>query len=272
MPVDRRDDTHAQGAIMPIAIACPSCSGKFKAPDNAAGRTVKCPKCGSTIDVPDALSELDDLPTKSQGKRPARSRTASEVDESGSSGNDGPTPGGKPHRTARALAIGGVGVLVLILIGIAILAFGRRDTKNHPGDDPRPAAQANGPSGNGGTQVPEKAAKQGGGGTNASSSRPTEEEARSKLKLALNSWVFGDSPEKFRTDHPTIRLGVRLHGLDKLARYDIGAARQTALGYEFAVTHVFENKAGQEIRRSGKVAVARFEGDQWFIQGLGGDD
>ncbi len=37
---------------MPIAIVCPSCGSKIKAPDNAAGRRAKCPKCASPVDVP----------------------------------------------------------------------------------------------------------------------------------------------------------------------------------------------------------------------------
>jgi hypothetical protein len=36
---------------MPIAVACP-CGVKLKAPDAAAGRRVKCPKCGNPLSVP----------------------------------------------------------------------------------------------------------------------------------------------------------------------------------------------------------------------------
>lgn len=37
---------------MPIKVACPICSSAFKAPDNAAGKTAKCPKCGGPIEIP----------------------------------------------------------------------------------------------------------------------------------------------------------------------------------------------------------------------------
>lgn len=37
---------------MPIAVVCPSCSTRMNAPDTAAGRRTKCPKCGSAIVVP----------------------------------------------------------------------------------------------------------------------------------------------------------------------------------------------------------------------------
>jgi hypothetical protein len=39
---------------MPISVACSSCASKFKAPDHAAGRSTKCPKCGEPLVVPAA--------------------------------------------------------------------------------------------------------------------------------------------------------------------------------------------------------------------------
>jgi S1-C subfamily serine protease len=36
---------------MPIVISCPSCKAKLKAPDNAVGKAVKCPGCGTAIAV-----------------------------------------------------------------------------------------------------------------------------------------------------------------------------------------------------------------------------
>jgi len=35
-----------------IEVACPKCMSRFNAPDNAAGRTAKCPNCGSPIEIP----------------------------------------------------------------------------------------------------------------------------------------------------------------------------------------------------------------------------
>jgi hypothetical protein len=43
----------AQGVTMPIAITCPTCHARAKAPDAAAGRTARCPKCGAAVTVPD---------------------------------------------------------------------------------------------------------------------------------------------------------------------------------------------------------------------------
>src|SRR5438045_1605084 len=39
------------GAIMPIAVACPSCHARLKVGDQFAGRKVRCPKCSGVIPV-----------------------------------------------------------------------------------------------------------------------------------------------------------------------------------------------------------------------------
>jgi ribosomal protein L40E len=37
---------------MSIPVTCPSCVSKFTAPDHAAGRKAKCPKCSGSLDIP----------------------------------------------------------------------------------------------------------------------------------------------------------------------------------------------------------------------------
>lgn len=37
---------------MPLQVACPSCNAKLRAPDTAAGKKTKCPKCQAVIAVP----------------------------------------------------------------------------------------------------------------------------------------------------------------------------------------------------------------------------
>jgi hypothetical protein len=46
---------------MPIAVSCPSCGSKVKAPGNAAGKRVKCPKCSepNTVPAPEGASRAD---------------------------------------------------------------------------------------------------------------------------------------------------------------------------------------------------------------------
>jgi hypothetical protein len=41
---------------MPIAVSCPGCSARLNAPDAAAGKRVKCPKCQGPIVVPAAVA------------------------------------------------------------------------------------------------------------------------------------------------------------------------------------------------------------------------
>lgn len=56
---------------MPISIACPACSAKIKAPDQAAGRMVKCPRCGLPIQIPSLMIRLPHESEKS-GSTPSR--------------------------------------------------------------------------------------------------------------------------------------------------------------------------------------------------------
>jgi phage FluMu protein Com len=37
---------------MPISVLCPSCNSKLNAPDAAAGKRVKCPKCQVLMELP----------------------------------------------------------------------------------------------------------------------------------------------------------------------------------------------------------------------------
>jgi predicted Zn finger-like uncharacterized protein len=37
---------------MPIPVNCPNCGTSLKAPDSAAGRMVRCPKCSTAFAIP----------------------------------------------------------------------------------------------------------------------------------------------------------------------------------------------------------------------------
>lgn len=39
---------------MPVLVCCDSCTGKYKVPDQHAGKRIKCPKCSSPVTVPAA--------------------------------------------------------------------------------------------------------------------------------------------------------------------------------------------------------------------------
>src|SRR5262245_11675410 len=65
---------------MPISVVCPSCSAKLGAPDAAAGKKVKCPKCQGSIVVPAPKAKPDfevveDEPAPPE-KKPAASTPA----------------------------------------------------------------------------------------------------------------------------------------------------------------------------------------------------
>ena len=45
---------------MPISVVCPTCAAKINAPDKAAGKHVKCPKCGEPLLVPSAAGPTPD--------------------------------------------------------------------------------------------------------------------------------------------------------------------------------------------------------------------
>jgi predicted RNA-binding Zn-ribbon protein involved in translation (DUF1610 family) len=49
---------------MAISFSCPRCGKKLKAPDNAAGKSSKCPGCGSPVTCPEPIydAELVDAP------------------------------------------------------------------------------------------------------------------------------------------------------------------------------------------------------------------
>ncbi len=63
---------------MPIAVACPSCKAKIKAPDQAVGKKVKCPSCAHLflVSAPkpapapveeDVIDDIDEAPVASKG-------------------------------------------------------------------------------------------------------------------------------------------------------------------------------------------------------------
>lgn len=110
---------------MPITVRCPDCSAKLNAPDDAVGKTIRCPRCGSTTTVPvpaDAppppAEILDDPPPPP--RKPARpTRPAADDDDF-----DAP-PRKSGSNKGRVAALVAVGVLLLGGVGFAVYWFGR---------------------------------------------------------------------------------------------------------------------------------------------------
>jgi len=88
---------------MPITVACPSCRKALKAPDNAAGRKVKCPGCGSALIIPAPqmpAAPFEDLPVPTPATPTTRAKT--------------------PNRIILFAAIGGGVLVALVLIAVVI--------------------------------------------------------------------------------------------------------------------------------------------------------
>ena len=96
---------------MPVTVVCPSCSARIKAPDTAIGKTVKCPKCASTmmIGAPEPAPEVVEIPPTQdeappQEDRGERRRARSRRDE-----DERPRPRKKSNKgLIIGLSIGGV--------------------------------------------------------------------------------------------------------------------------------------------------------------------
>ena len=257
---------------MPIPIICPSseCKTKLRAPDQAAGKKLKCPKCGAPITVPEngAVRKAQEV---------EQAKVVQQHDPFAGIGENQQEEEGVSSRTRRKqgspvmllVALGAVLVIVPAVAGVIWwslrnsekepqqLVEGPADTKT---SDPVPKSvpKANPPAE---TRPIEKKLPPG--------ISEDEDEAKAKLKIALDSLVFGDSFEKFKKDHPNINF-FELDRLYVLLRYEITAARKTKDNcYEFAVILVFKSEAGTEIRKNKRYEVAKYTGG-WNISNLTG--
>jgi hypothetical protein len=96
---------------MPIAVVCPSCKAKLKAPEALIGKKVKCPGCGTSvlIEAPEAPAPkkrpapAEDYDDDVDEPRPApKSRRKPEPDEEQEEIVERPAKGGKVKARARA--------------------------------------------------------------------------------------------------------------------------------------------------------------------------
>ena len=68
---------------MPIVVTCPGCPAKLTAPDHAAGKQIRCPKCGAAAPVPDLIpaEEVPVVEAKVTPPKPKPKLVQAEVDE-----------------------------------------------------------------------------------------------------------------------------------------------------------------------------------------------
>jgi hypothetical protein len=92
----------------------------------------------------------------------------------------------------------------------------------------------------------------------------SEDEARSVLKAALDSWAFGDPIEKYENAHPGVSFfDTNWITKKRLGRYEIGNVRQDGMTFEFLVTLTFREDSG-DVTKSGDYHVTK-DADGWVI-------
>ncbi len=104
----------------------------------------------------------------------------------------------------------------------------------------------------------------------------TEAEAKAILKKALDSWAFGDSREKFESDHPGIKFNDSNYVTGKkLARYEIGMSRtregsEHGASFQVLVTLTFTTERGAGVTLNGDYDISFLDSPPpgvWYIQG-----
>ncbi len=117
---------------MPIAVVCPACKSKLKAPDSLVGKTVKCPSCSKPVLVkaaaapppapapvvkkpvkkpePEVLDEepIEDVPpVEDEDEAPARPKKKRKAEAENDDGEEqaAPPPGGPSTDTERGTAM-----------------------------------------------------------------------------------------------------------------------------------------------------------------------
>jgi predicted RNA-binding Zn-ribbon protein involved in translation (DUF1610 family) len=80
---------------MAIAFSCPQCGKKLKAPDNAAGKSSKCPGCGTTVTCPEPIYEAELVEPPAGGINPY-----DDIDDGTPYAMSDPKPGSAPEPDA----------------------------------------------------------------------------------------------------------------------------------------------------------------------------
>jgi hypothetical protein len=111
---------------MPIPVSCPSCGTGLKAPDSAAGRKVKCPKCATPFAVPapgaDFGAEVQAAPPRPVAAAPAPPARRAAPPPPDDEYDDAPPPrrrGGGDGNTGLQLGLG----IAALSVGAVALPF-----------------------------------------------------------------------------------------------------------------------------------------------------
>lgn len=74
---------------MPIVVTCPKCPTKLSAPDSAAGKAVRCPKCGAAAPVP-LYIPAEEVPVVEATVAPPKAKPKPVVADAGDDDDDRP--------------------------------------------------------------------------------------------------------------------------------------------------------------------------------------
>ena len=111
---------------MPITVECSGCGGRFRAPDEAAGKRVKCPKCSATIHVGSVHQPQSEQPSVPGRGKPAIPTVIPIKPMVPCKNIEGSS------RVFLWAWIGGGGTTVLFAVGLAWLFISREPPPNKP--------------------------------------------------------------------------------------------------------------------------------------------
>jgi hypothetical protein len=125
----RRSTRATSQGPLPIVVTCASCATRIKAPDSAAGKKVKCPKCATPVPVPAPdVEPLDEPDERGAEKQIERGRHQEDEDERPARGRrpNSPRVGGRKEVSALgvvSLVIGGLGFLFSLIPCVGLFAL-----------------------------------------------------------------------------------------------------------------------------------------------------
>jgi hypothetical protein len=119
--------TGSQGVLMSIEVTCEGCGKRYKAPESAAGKKLRCKSCGAAIAVP--AGDFD--PFENADALLAMEPTTAPVDAAPYF--PPPKASGGSSRTPLLIAAGAGGVVVIVAVVMAVLHFGK-STPESSGD------------------------------------------------------------------------------------------------------------------------------------------
>lgn len=219
-----------EGGFGQQVIICPQCQGQMTVNSSLAGSAVECPHCKRQCTIPGSAPAA--VPPAFQPIVTSTTRTTS-------------TRHYDRGRRQQNSTVTTILILGAVFGGMAIFAI--------------VASNLNPGSSDNSSEVQED--------SNSSGNQSEAKEARRILRMALDSWVFGDKRQDFLDKHPemsSITLYRWISGA-VLLRYEIKSQRRAGSHHDFAVTLVFQSRARTELFESKMFIVVKNDDGKWQI-------